>query len=139
MRLTGQPKQNVRVQQDHFFLVTPHSTGIGDSISPTARAFPAMNPKMSRFSPSNGTTLATGLPLLVITSGSPVASTASRSDRHWALNFPAATRLLVPPSCSWSFYNDLFGPASAIRAPQPSRDSAHRTFTLRISSRSTTH
>ena len=35
-------------EQNHRF-VTSHSTGIGDSISPTILTLPAMNPKMSLF------------------------------------------------------------------------------------------
>jgi len=47
------------IEQDHFF-VTYHSTGTGDSISPTILTFSAMNPKMSFFSESTGTTFTVG-------------------------------------------------------------------------------
>src|SRR5947208_14992748 len=67
----GEPNQYVGIEQDHFF-VTSHSTGIGDSISPTILTFPTMNPKMSFFSDSTGSTLTTRAPRLVRMTGSPV-------------------------------------------------------------------
>ena len=69
---SGEPNEHVGVEQDHF-VVLSHSTGIGDSISPTILTFPVMNPKISFFSDWAGTTLTTGVPRLVTMTGSPVA------------------------------------------------------------------
>src|SRR6266403_1565483 len=91
-RFSRKPNQYMGIQQNHRF-VTSHSTGIGDSISPTILTLPAMNPKISLFSASAGTTLTTGAPRLVTTTGSPVACTCFMSFSFYP----------------WSFYHDQDG------------------------------
>src|ERR1700676_1827428 len=70
-RFAGEPHQHMGIEQDHFFVIS-HSTGMGDSISPTILTFPVRPPKMLFFSGSAGTTLTTGAPRLVMMTGSPV-------------------------------------------------------------------
>src|SRR6516165_12043664 len=67
---TGEPNEHVSIEQDHF-VVLSHSTGIGDSISPTILTFPDIDPKMSIFSGWAGITLTIGVPRLVTMTGSP--------------------------------------------------------------------
>src|SRR5260370_8314104 len=84
---SGEPNKHVGVEQDHF-VVLSHSTGIGDSISPTILTFPVMNPKMSFFADWPGTTLTTGAPPLLTMTPSPVPSTFLSSSAHPSLQLP---------------------------------------------------
>src|ERR1700730_10543244 len=100
-RFRGEPNQYVGIEQDHFF-VTAHSTGTGDSISPTILTFRAMNPKMSFFSDSTGTTLTIGAPRLVTMTGSPVILTFFMMARQRALKDPEGICFIFIFSCPWS-------------------------------------
>src|ERR1700740_1465663 len=95
------------IKQNHRFVIS-HSTGIGDSISPTILTLPVMNPKMSLFSASAGTTLTTGAPRLVTTTGAPVACTCFMTARQCALNAPAGICFTGFSFYPWSFYRDQY-------------------------------
>src|ERR1700687_65070 len=107
-RFSRKPYQYICIEQNHRF-VTSHSTGIGDSISPTILTLPDMNPKMSLFSASAGTTLTTGAPRLVTTTGSPVACTCFMTVRQCALNAPAGICFMGFSFYPWSYYHDQRG------------------------------
>jgi hypothetical protein len=87
----GEPDEHVGVEEDHFDVLF-HSTGMGDSISPTILTFPIMNPKMAFLSDWAGTTLTIGVPRLVTLTGSPVAWTFLITARQRALKVPAGMR-----------------------------------------------
>src|SRR5262245_37035254 len=72
----------------------------GDSISPRIFTVPARSPHIFLRSRSAGTSFATGLPCLVISTNSPVSWTLSMSARQLALNLAAGTVFM------WSFYCD---------------------------------
>jgi hypothetical protein len=82
------------------FHVSAVSTGA--SISPTIRAVPAMQPNTSAAGASGGTSLATGRPFLVITTGVRYFLTSSITRRQRALNSPAGIVLMVSLIRSWS-------------------------------------
>src|ERR1700730_7951035 len=107
-RFSRKPNQYMCIEQNHRFL-TAHSTGMGDSISPTILTLPAMNPKMSLFPASAGTILTTGAPRLVTTTGSPVACTCFMTVRQCALNAPAGICFMDFSFYPWSFYHDHGG------------------------------
>src|SRR5579863_2432408 len=94
--LLREPDQHVCVEQDQYR--SPHSSGLkmGETISPliSILPFPFMKPKMSSSSCSTGTSLATGLPRLVMMTASRLAATWSMMARQRALNVPAGMVLV---------------------------------------------
>src|SRR5437879_8558840 len=78
------------VQQNHFKLSQSSRGVIGETISPTISIFPARRPRMSGGLSSGGTSLASGFPRLVISTGMRLVRTSSMTCRHRALNSPAA-------------------------------------------------
>jgi hypothetical protein len=87
-RIAYPPKPSVGVQHNHRS--TSHSSSIGATMSPRNFTLPKRSPGTPI---SVGTTLATGLPLLVTISGWRVRATLSKSARQWALKCPAGTVL----------------------------------------------
>src|SRR4030081_1473091 len=83
------PYQHVGVEQDHRKTSQASGGSMGDSISPTLRITPLSLPMNYFFASSAGTSLATGFPRLVITTGSRVLRTSSIKARQRALNSPA--------------------------------------------------
>src|SRR6185437_1662860 len=85
---------------------TSHSSGgtTGDSMSPTISMTPLRQPKMSLGGVSGGTSLATGLPFLVIVTGSRVFCTSSITFKHRALNWAAGIVFMTTPD-DHSHYN----------------------------------
>src|SRR5204863_6160284 len=78
----------------------------GDFTSPMIVAVPAMQPNTSRLGSSGGTSLATGLPFLVMTTGVRNFLTSSITRRHRALNSPAGIVVMVSSMSPWSVYYD---------------------------------
>src|SRR5579863_3878213 len=66
-------------------------------MSPRTVTLPLRKPKMSSFSLLNGTSLATGLPRLVMTTGSRFDATSSMTLRQWTLNRPAGIVFIGGP------------------------------------------
>src|SRR5579872_5082150 len=85
------------VQENHRN--ASHSSGgtTGDSMSPTTWITPFRHPRMFRGGVSGGTSLATGLPFLVMTTGSRVFCTSSITFKQRALNCPAAIVFMTTP------------------------------------------
>lgn len=83
-------------------------------MSPTISAVPAMQPNTFGEASSAGTSLATGTPFLVITTGSRRARTSSRTRRQCYLNCPAGIVFMVPSKCLWSQPKNLWPGAFAV-------------------------
>src|SRR5207249_1810771 len=86
------PDQHVRVEDDHFLFPPPRAfqrSSSGLMISPRISISSFIAPTRRRGLFTIGTTRATGLPRLVITTFRPVSATRSRRSRHVALNSAA--------------------------------------------------
>src|SRR5205807_2380767 len=94
LRLEQTPNPNVRVEKEFHELRTfqSFSSLAGETMSPTMRPVPAMEPSHCFFSAfgEGGTTSATGSPNLVTRMGLRVLRTRSRSARQVALNLEMA-------------------------------------------------
>src|SRR5262249_45183755 len=105
-RKCREPEERMRVEQNQknlprlAFHFVAGSTG--DSTSPTNSTVPAMHPKTSFVGSSTGTSLATGLPFFVMTTGVRYFLTSSITRRQRALNSPAGIFFMDIPTWSWS-------------------------------------
>src|SRR5258708_7789095 len=94
----NRPQQNVRIQQDHFS-PSQSSMGVtGETMSPRISIFPARHPKILEGLSSGGTSLASGFPRLVISTGVRLVRTSSMTCKHRALNSPAAIVFIMVTS-----------------------------------------
>src|SRR3974377_1003086 len=95
LRLQGDPDENMGVEKDHSRFQSDNGAEV--STFPTILAFPTIKPKMSSPAISAGTSFTTGLPCLVIMTGSPLSETWSMTARHWDLNWAAGIFCMQPP------------------------------------------
>src|SRR5208282_3037705 len=96
--VSNQPYQHVGVEKNHRKTSQSSSGTAGDTMSPTISTSPFMQPNTSSGCASAGTNLATGRPLLVMTTGSRVERTSSMIFKHRALNCPAGTVFMTAPN-----------------------------------------
>src|SRR5947207_5531277 len=103
IRFADHPHQRMGVEKDHRDDSQTSGGSIGDSMSPVILMTPFNRPIRSLLGLSGGTSLARGLPRLVIRTGSRFWHTSSITLKHFALNSPAGSVFMLDISTrSWS-------------------------------------